>query len=152
MNGWLWLNGPPVISTVAFWKVSNASENSRLPGAFGSSLEVTVTRLEAGHVGAFVIADCDGTITEWNPAATNLFHWSVDEAVGKNIVMLIPDRLREDHEAAFLRAVSEKRGPKKHMRETYARTREDVEIAVTVLLDSWTTKGKRFYSAEIRRR
>ena len=46
---------------------------------------------------AVLLADTDGTITFWNAAATRVFGWPEDEAVGRNLDLIIPERLRERH-------------------------------------------------------
>lgn len=39
----------------------------------------------------------DGVITSWNPAATRLFGWTAEEAIGKPITLIIPEyRLSEE--------------------------------------------------------
>ena len=43
----------------------------------------------------------DGILTSWNKAAENIFGYTADEAVGKPVLMLIPDDLR-DEEAMIL--------------------------------------------------
>ena len=119
-------------------------------------LRATLARLESTSITAIVTADSSGTIREWNPAATSLFGWSVDEAVGRPITMLVPARLRERQENSFAQAVKENRGPSAEaaakVRESYALTRTGDEIPVTITLLGWEFQGKRFYCAEIRRR
>ena len=43
---------------------------------------------------AVVIADPAGTIVFWNAAATVLFGWSEDEAVGRSLDLIVPEQLR----------------------------------------------------------
>ena len=43
---------------------------------------------------AIITKTLEGTITGWNRAAENLFGYSVDEAVGKSIDIIVPDGLR----------------------------------------------------------
>ncbi|HXE19313.1 PAS domain S-box protein [Castellaniella sp. UC4442_H9] len=50
---------------------------------------------------ALIYADRDGTIRRWNPAATLLFGFSADEALGQNLDLIIPAHLREAHWAGF---------------------------------------------------
>ena len=50
---------------------------------------------------AVVIADADGAITFWNDAAARLFGWSADEAVGRSLDLIIPERLRARHWAGY---------------------------------------------------
>ena len=46
---------------------------------------------------AVVIADQDGTITFWNDAATRIFGWPEDDAIGQSLDLIIPERLRARH-------------------------------------------------------
>lgn len=46
---------------------------------------------------AVVIADGAGDIVFWNDAATRLFGWSAREARGRNLDLIIPERLRARH-------------------------------------------------------
>jgi PAS domain S-box-containing protein len=54
---------------------------------------------------AVVVADPAGTIVFWNRAATNLFGWSEDEAVGKSLDLIIPERLRARHWNGYRRVM-----------------------------------------------
>ncbi|HKT97716.1 MAG TPA: PAS domain S-box protein [Paraburkholderia sp.] len=46
---------------------------------------------------AIVISDAAGDITYWNPAATRMFGYTRDEAFGKTLDLIIPERLRGRH-------------------------------------------------------
>lgn len=54
-----------------------------------------------GLADAVVIADASGTITFWNSAAGRVFGWSSEEAVGRSLDIIIPERLRERHWAGY---------------------------------------------------
>jgi len=46
---------------------------------------------------AIIISDAAGDITYWNPAATRMFGYTRDEALGKTLDLIIPERLRGRH-------------------------------------------------------
>ena len=46
---------------------------------------------------AIVIADPQGAITLWNPAAERLFGYTQEEALGQSLDLIIPERLRGRH-------------------------------------------------------
>ncbi len=53
-----------------------------------------------------VVADAEGTITFWNDAATRLFGWAANEAVGRSLDVIIPERLRARHWAGYRETMS----------------------------------------------
>jgi PAS domain S-box-containing protein len=53
--------------------------------------------------------ELDLTITSWNAAAEKLYGYSRDEAVGKSVLMLVPEE-RRDEEPEILRKVSGGKG------------------------------------------
>ncbi|MBW8898200.1 MAG: PAS domain S-box protein [Massilia sp.] len=56
---------------------------------------------------AFVGADADGLITEWNPAAERIFGWSRDQALGRALAdLIVPEELRAAHAAGLRRFVA----------------------------------------------
>lgn len=50
---------------------------------------------------AMIFADRSGTIRRWSRAATALFGFSAQEALGKNLDLIIPERLRAAHWRGF---------------------------------------------------
>lgn len=46
---------------------------------------------------AIVAADPEGKIVLWNPAAERIFGFSRNEALGRSLDLIIPERLRERH-------------------------------------------------------
>jgi PAS domain S-box-containing protein len=131
---------------------SFTDENARLREEVGA-LREAVNRLEGIRVSAIIVADMNGKITDWNPAATSLLHWSQEEAVGKDISILIPPGLRGKHSQAFFQAISGQAGTENPPpMETSALTKDGRVIPVTIEIRCWVTQGNRFFSAEIRRR
>ena len=46
---------------------------------------------------AIIAAAADGKIILWNPAATRLFGFTAEEALGQSLDLIIPERLRARH-------------------------------------------------------
>ena len=46
---------------------------------------------------AIIYADASGAIRYWNAAATRIFGYSEDEAIGQSLDLIIPERLRGRH-------------------------------------------------------
>jgi len=55
---------------------------------------------------ALVFSDRDGVIRIWNRGAEVLFGFSAAEAIGAPLDLIIPEKLREAHNAGFRRAVA----------------------------------------------
>ncbi|PHP19285.1 hypothetical protein CG471_13260 [Sphingobium sp. IP1] len=53
---------------------------------------------------AVLAADRDGNLVYWNAAAEKLFGWSVEEALGQNVELIIPHRHTVGHRDIFARA------------------------------------------------
>jgi PAS domain S-box-containing protein len=50
---------------------------------------------------AIVVADPDGVIRLWNPAATRIFGFAAEEAMGQSLDLIIPERFRARHWAGY---------------------------------------------------
>lgn len=57
---------------------------------------------------AVIFADPSGTIRVWNTAAEKVFGFTARDALGANLDIIIPDRLREAHGRGFKRALGER--------------------------------------------
>ena len=55
---------------------------------------------------AIVAADQDGIVRYWNPGAQRLFGYSSDEAMGKTLDLIVPERLRERHWDGYRRVMA----------------------------------------------
>ncbi len=62
--------------------------------------------LLAARSDAIIAADREGIICFWNPGAQRLFGYSVTEAIGRSLDLIIPERLREQHWQGFRRVVA----------------------------------------------
>ena len=54
---------------------------------------------------AIIVADPQGQVRLWNPAAERLFGWRAAEVVGRSLDVIIPERLRQAHWDAYFRAL-----------------------------------------------
>ena len=54
---------------------------------------------------AVVAANARGEIIYWNPAATGLFGYTQEEALGRPLDLIIPERLRERHWSGYNRVM-----------------------------------------------
>jgi PAS domain S-box-containing protein len=50
---------------------------------------------------AVIVADASGKIVWWNAAATRIFGFAEEEALGKDLALIIPERLRHRHNVGF---------------------------------------------------
>ena len=54
---------------------------------------------------ALIFADTEGVMRIWNAAATALFGFTADEAVGGSLDLIIPEHLRPAHWSGFRRSI-----------------------------------------------
>ncbi|WP_415752696.1 PAS domain-containing protein [Ramlibacter tataouinensis] len=55
---------------------------------------------------AVVVAGTDGNIAYWNPAATRIFGFTEDEAMGRALDLIIPERQRARHNEGYAKTVA----------------------------------------------
>src|SRR5688572_5087810 len=81
--------------------------NSGRPEGDASAVseEWLCTQILRGLQDAVVFADRAGCITYWNAGAEAMFGYAADEAVGQNLDLIIPDRLRTRHNKAYERVM-----------------------------------------------
>ena len=97
---------------------------------------------------AMIYADRAGRIQRWNPAATELFGYSSDEALGQSLDLIIPEHLRAAHWRGFnaamingvmklqgrptLTRASHKSGRKLYVEMTFAIVEDNGEVLGSV--------------------
>lgn len=55
---------------------------------------------------ALALADVQGRIRFWNPAAERLFGYAAEEVLGADLNLIVPERFRAAHDAGFARAIA----------------------------------------------
>lgn len=55
---------------------------------------------------AIIMADKNGILRLWNDGAQSIFGYSADEAVGKTLDLIIPDRFRERHWIGYTEVIA----------------------------------------------
>src|SRR3712207_408043 len=108
---------------------------------------------------AVIVADArTQRIVLWNPAATNIFGYSIAEALELNIEMLVPGPLKAQHRAGITRYAETGHGPyidSRRLLELPALTKSGEEIYVELSLSPLnpvddTNRGRRFVLAIVR--
>ncbi|HUO54308.1 MAG TPA: PAS domain-containing protein [Rhodoblastus sp.] len=91
---------------------------------------------------AILAVDAEGKITFWNPGAERIFGFSVDEALGQQLAIIIPEALRARHEQGFRHtmATGETRYGAGDLLAVPALTRDgrriSIEFSIVVLRDA----------------
>jgi PAS domain-containing protein len=83
-------------------------------GHMESALVESEARFRALFETAFdaaILADAEGRIVAWNASATRMFGYEASYAVGRPLTLIMPDRYRDRHRAAFARALRREPGP-----------------------------------------
>ena len=54
---------------------------------------------------AIIVADAHEKIVLWNPAATRIFGYTAEEALGKTLDLIVPERQRHKHNAGYSKSM-----------------------------------------------
>ena len=93
---------------------------------------------------AIIYSDRDGVIERWNAAATAMFGYSADEALGQSLDIIIPERLRAAHWRGFDAAMASGK-TRLHGRPTLTKAEHKtgnkmyVEMSFAVVVDATGT-------------
>jgi PAS domain S-box-containing protein len=63
---------------------------------------VTIAELKAGDL-AVIVADHQGIVVDINDHFTNVFGWSAEEIIGKELTVILPSFFRDSHNLGFAR-------------------------------------------------
>jgi PAS domain S-box-containing protein len=99
---------------------------------------------------AIIIADSQGNIVLWSPVAQKMFGYSTDEAVGKPLTLIMPERFHEKHQKGVQRFVSSGRTKVTDTTIELAGLRKDgSEFPVELSLASWEVAGEPYFGGII---
>ena len=70
------------------------------------SSAIDFAAIVAAIADAVVATDAAGSITVWNPGAQRIFGFTAEEALGKSMDIIIPERLRQRHWEGYEQTMS----------------------------------------------
>jgi PAS domain S-box-containing protein len=100
---------------------------------------------------AIIIADTEGVIKGWNPAAERMFGYTEAEVDGQPLTLLMPHRYHDRHLAGMkrIRAGGEQRQIGKTL-ELHGLTKAGREFPLELSLSEWATSDGRFFAGILR--
>jgi PAS domain S-box-containing protein len=102
-------------------------------------------------IDAIISADHRGAIVSWNRAASRILGYSEEEAVGKQLELIIPERFHRAHREGMARFTATGEGRVIGTTvELSARTKGGAEVPIELSLSTWTVRDERYYTGIIR--
>lgn len=100
---------------------------------------------------AIITMDSRGQVMEWNPAAQATFGYSFAEMLGREVVQILPERLRTDT-GIYLNQVLADGGRHiiSHPVEVDGCRKDGSEFSMELSLTTWAVGGEQFFTAVIR--
>jgi PAS domain S-box-containing protein len=99
-----------------------------------------------------VLMDADGTVREFNPAASQTFGFTAAEAIGKPLAdLIIPPRERERHRQGLARYLATGEGPVLNRRiEVHGMRRDGTLIPVELAIVPFASGGRTMFAGYLR--
>jgi PAS domain S-box-containing protein len=130
--------------------IRDVSERTQLVADLAAS-ESRLSAILRSATDAIVCADRHGVITLWNDAAERMLGYGEDEAVGRPLTLIIPERFHDAHNAGILRQT---RGEEPRIIgttvEVFARRKDGTEVPVELSLSTWMLGEERAYGGILR--
>lgn len=100
---------------------------------------------------AIVLADHEGRIISWNNASEQIFGYSLEEALGQPLTILMPIRYRQEHEQGLARRGGTSQATLgRKMLELEGVTKQGREFPLELSLACWRSRDGLFFSGIIR--
>jgi PAS domain S-box-containing protein len=99
---------------------------------------------------AIIFSDPAGNIIFWNKGAENLFFYTVEEAMGMHISMIMPLRYRHIHQGWDIVVSTGRSWVMGKTIELYGLKRDGTEFPIEISHSSWKKDGALFFSVNIR--
>lgn len=97
-----------------------------------------------------IFSDSKGTILFWNRGAENLFFYTAEEALGKHISMIMPQRYWRIHQGWDIVVSTGRSWVMENIIELYGLKRDGTEFPIEISHSSWKKDGASFFSVTIR--
>ena len=108
-------------------------------------------RIAASTSDAILCADAQGTITYWNHAAETIFGHTAQEAIGQDLTLIVPERLRAGHAAGIQRVAAGGAGTLFGKTVDVPGLRKDgSEFPLELSLSTWGAGSGRGFAAIVR--
>lgn len=102
-------------------------------------------------IDAIVVSDARGRIEWWNRAATELFGYTEQQALGQSLTLIVPSRLRERHRRGLARVAGGQPGRLSgRTMETLGLCRDGREVPIELSLSSFERGGRCYFTGIIR--
>ncbi|UCE93923.1 MAG: PAS domain S-box protein, partial [Flavobacteriaceae bacterium] len=142
------------------------TEDGKLAGLIGIGRDITERKkteekirasenrfrsITSTAIDAIVSANKYGTIESWNPAATRIFGYTEEEALGQNLDIIIPEKYHKRHHEGMNRVLSggEKRAIG-HIVEMEGKRKDNSIFPVSLALSMWEGIDQMNFSGIIR--
>lgn len=99
---------------------------------------------------AIIFSDSAGNIIFWNKGAENLFFYTVEEAMGMHISLIMPQRYRHIHQGWDIVVSTGRSWVMGNTIELYGLKRDGTEFPIEISHSSWKKDGASFFSVNIR--
>lgn len=100
---------------------------------------------------AVLLMDTDSVICFANPAVEKVFGYPAEELIGRNLTLLLPERVQPEHKAEFARALhSGVVLSRKRMVETVGLRKQGEEVLIEIAFNDMELQGRRWFVAFIR--
>lgn len=109
------------------------------------------TQIAATSPDGIICADASGHITSWNAAAERLFGYSIAEAIGQSIDLIVPARMRGGHGGGLQRVANG--GQPRLVGKTIelpAQHKDGTEFLIELSLSQWQEEGRQAFGAIMR--
>ena len=113
--------------------------------------EMRFRSLAQSAVDAIISINSEDKIIFWNKGAESMFGYSEEEVMGRSVIMLIPESLREAHHTGVRRYLAT--GERKLIGKTAelrGLTKGGIEFPLELSLSTWRTREETFFTGMIR--
>ena len=114
--------------------------------AFGGDESVKYSAVIESAPNAIITADDKGKIISWNKAAEKIFGYCSEEAIGKPLTFIIPERFRKAHLSTRKRILAGLQTNRGKISEVIGLRKDGTEFSLELSLAKWDFGENRFFT------